>query len=74
MERAQRGRVLPPPGELGETRMQTVLFSVGIFVLSMAGLAVGLFFGRAPIKGSCGGIACGGFECGACPKRLEKQT
>jgi hypothetical protein len=29
-----------------------------IFLASMAGLAAGIMSGRAPIKGSCGGLAC----------------
>lgn len=47
--------------------MQTMLLAVVLVVLTMAALAVGLFLGRPPIKGSCGGIACEG-ACGACER------
>jgi hypothetical protein len=53
--------------------MQTLLLSLVVFLLSIGGLAVGLFFGRAPIKGSCGGLSCGhSFECAACPHNPER--
>lgn len=38
--------------------MITVLLSILIVVLSAGGLAIGLLFGRAPVKGSCGGLNC----------------
>lgn len=38
--------------------MATILLSMAIILLSVGGLAVGLLFGRPPIKGSCGGIVC----------------
>jgi hypothetical protein len=53
--------------------MQTIMLSIIIILISMGGLAIGLFFGRAPIKGSCGGLACSGLECGACPRRKKEQ-
>jgi hypothetical protein len=37
--------------------MQTLLLTFGLMLLSAAGLAVGQFFGRPPVKGSCGGLA-----------------
>lgn len=50
--------------------MQTFFFTLGLMLLSVAGLAAGLFFGRAPLKGSCGGLACdGGAGCGACGRK-----
>ena len=51
--------------------MTTVILSILIVLLSAGGLAVGLLFGRAPIKGSCGGLACkNGMGCAArCRKR-----
>jgi hypothetical protein len=48
--------------------MITFLFAVATMILAVLGLAVGLFFGRPPLKGSCGGIACGG-ACGTCPRK-----
>jgi hypothetical protein len=50
--------------------MITFLLGLGIIGLAVLGLAVGVLFGRAPIRGSCGGIGCdepGG--CAACPRR-----
>ena len=36
-----------------------------IFMISVAGLAIGVIFGRAPIKGTCAGGTCPKiFECG----------
>lgn len=53
--------------------MATLLFTFAVFLLAGAGLAVGVMFGRAPIKGSCGGLAClGEGDCAACPKRKER--
>lgn len=48
--------------------MWTLLLTTLIFGLSFAGLAAGVMFGRPPIKGSCGGLACQG-ACTACPRR-----
>lgn len=48
--------------------MGTVILALVLVLLAMAGLAVGVLFGRQPIKGSCGGLACAdGTEC-ACGK------
>jgi uncharacterized protein len=38
--------------------MTTIILSIVIVLMSALGLAVGILFGRAPIKGSCGGLAC----------------
>jgi len=55
--------------------METILLSVVIFLLAFAGLSVGVLFGRAPIKGSCGGLSCpSGGDCAACPKRRDKEA
>ena len=44
--------------------METVFLALVLILLSIGGLAVGLFFGREPIKGSCGGLNCGDCACG----------
>lgn len=44
--------------------MAVVLLVVLLFLLSLAALAIGLFFGRPSLKGSCGGLAA---DIGSCP-------
>lgn len=52
--------------------MATFVIAFGIVGLAVAGLSVGAILGRAPIKGSCGGLACiPGAACGACPKQIK---
>lgn len=49
--------------------MQIVL-TLAIFLLAFGGLALGVMAGRAPIKGSCGGLNClKNIECRACNKK-----
>ncbi|MHA1549007.1 MAG: hypothetical protein ACTSU0_05710 [Alphaproteobacteria bacterium] len=38
--------------------MATVLLSIAVVFLAVAGLAAGVLAGRPPPKGSCGGLAC----------------
>ncbi|WP_127142966.1 (Na+)-NQR maturation NqrM [Pelagibacterium montanilacus] len=48
--------------------METVILTLVIVLLSVAGLALGVIFGREPIKGSCGGLAClKDVDCSICP-------
>ncbi|MDH0871737.1 hypothetical protein [Agrobacterium pusense] len=47
--------------------MQTILAAILLTGFAMLALAAGLFAGRAPLKGSCGGAACGG-KCHACER------
>jgi len=50
--------------------MQTLLLTFGLMLLSAAGLAAGLFFGRPPVKGSCGGLAAlDGTACEVCGRK-----
>lgn len=54
--------------------MELVL-GVAIFLLAAAGLAVGLVFGRGPVEGSCGGLACiKGASCAGCRKRMGEEA
>ncbi len=48
--------------------MSTFLITALVFGLVMAGMAVGVIMGRAPIKGSCGGLGAVGVDkaCGIC--------
>lgn len=49
--------------------MLTFLLAFGLMLLSIIGLALGVLAGRAPLKGSCGGVAClKGLNCGGCRK------
>ena len=53
--------------------MATLFLTLLILVLAIAGLALGVIFGRAPLKSSCGGLACAGLDCATCPNR-RKET
>lgn len=44
--------------------MAVVLLVVILFALTFAAMAIGLFFGRPSMKGSCGGLAA---DIGSCP-------
>lgn len=44
--------------------MATVSLIVILFMLSVAAMAIGIFFGRPALKGSCGGLAA---DIGGCP-------
>jgi len=46
--------------------MLTLFFTLTIFLLAVAGLALGILFRRSPLKGSCGG-------CGDCLCRRKKH-
>lgn len=55
--------------------METLIFGFAIVVLSVAGLGLGVVFGRAPLKGSCGGVACiDKIDCEVCPRRKEARS
>ena len=56
--------------------MTTVLLAFLIMLLLVAGMAVGVVFGRKPISGSCGGMKALGMDmaceiCGGDPGRCE---
>ena len=59
--------------------MTLFLISILVMGLVMAGRAVGVLAGRAPIKGSCGGMGAMGVDtacdlCGGNPQRCEEET
>ena len=59
--------------------MSLFLISFLVICLVMAAMAVGVIYGRAPIKGSCGGIGALGIDtaceiCGGDPKRCDEET
>lgn len=53
--------------------MQTFILVLALMLLSLGGLAIGLFFGRGPIKGSCGGLACSSGSPCACGRHAGKE-
>jgi hypothetical protein len=59
--------------------MITFIVSTLVFGLVIAGMAIGVIMGRAPIKGSCGGMGALGIDtacdlCGGNPNRCEEET
>lgn len=56
----------------------TILLTVVLVGLLFAAMAVGVIFGRKPIKGSCGGLGAAGVEgdCGLCggkPRNCKRK-
>lgn len=56
--------------------MTTLLFAFGAMLMIIGGMAVGVIFGRSPIKGSCGGMSAVGIDaeceiCGGNPARCD---
>lgn len=59
--------------------MTTLLLAFGAMLIIIGGMAVGVMFGRQPIKGSCGGMSAVGIDaeceiCGGNPARCESQS
>lgn len=59
--------------------MTVFLLSLLVVGLVIGGMAIGVLMGRAPIKGSCGGIGALGIDtaceiCGGNPQRCEEET
>ncbi len=54
--------------------MATVIASFFVLVLVVAGMAIGVIFGRKPLKGSCGGISNGSADtsCSLCGGNANK--
>ena len=59
--------------------MTLFLISAAVIGLVMSGMASGVIMGRAPIKGSCGGMGALGIDttceiCGGDPRRCDEET
>ena len=59
--------------------MTLFLITVLVLCVVMAAMAVGVINGRAPIKGSCGGMGALGMDtacdiCGGEPQRCDEET
>ncbi len=59
--------------------MTTLLLAFGAMLIIIGGMAVGVIFGRQPIKGSCGGMSAVGIDaeceiCGGNPARCDAQS
>ena len=57
----------------------TFVLALFVFMMIMAAMAVGVIFGRAPIKGSCGGLGAVGIDqeceiCGGDPQRCDSNS
>jgi len=58
--------------------MTTLLLAFAAMLIILGGMAVGVMFGRQPIKGSCGGMSAVGIDaeceiCGGNPARCESN-
>jgi len=53
--------------------MATFILTFGLIAAAFIALSVGVIVGRAPIKGSCGGLACvPNADCAACPNNHKQ--
>lgn len=57
----------------------TFVLALLVFLLIVAAMAVGVMFGRQPIKGSCGGLGAVGIDqeceiCGGNPARCDSAS
>lgn len=51
-----------------------ILLVFAIVLLAVLGLGLGSLFGRGPVKGSCGGMACiKDIACEGCPYRTTED-
>lgn len=54
--------------------MATFVLTLVIVLASIVGLATGVLLGRAPLRGSCSGVACGkASNCMACETHRQAE-
>ena len=55
--------------------MAMFLITFAVMVLAIAGMAIGVLFGRTPIAGSCGGLNAvnGSSECQSCSRPCSSK-
>ena len=59
--------------------MMTFILALVVFLVVVAGMAIGVILSNKPIKGSCGGIGALGMDtacdiCGGNPRICEEET
>lgn len=55
--------------------MATFILALLIILISLAGLGLGVLFGRPALQGSCGTLSCvPGADCAGCPKRNKREN
>ncbi len=54
--------------------METFVLTFVIILISLAGLGIGILFGRPGLRGSCGSLSCiEGTACTACTKHGKRE-
>lgn len=54
--------------------METFILTFVIILISLAGLGIGIIFGRKGLRGSCGSLSCiKGADCTACKKHGKRE-
>lgn len=54
--------------------METFILALTIILISLAGLGLGVLFGRPALQGSCGGLSCvRGAACAGCTAHEKRE-
>jgi len=55
--------------------METFFLAFAIILISLAGLSLGVLFGRPALRGSCGGLSCvPNAGCASCKRRNGREN